>query len=744
MVFPGLRGCLRHGGLFCPECLGFFFGCWGTGCRPAFWGISRRVDKCRVFGCIFLGIALGLFWFWGYDTVYLGPARLLDGKTEALTFTVTDYPTETRYGCYTAGTVKIQGRRYKTRLYLDDQSLVEPGMVLSLSAKLRLTAGGGETATAHRGKGITLLAYLQGSAVCLREGSMGIEARFAVWRQKLRDLLDAAFPADTAGFARALFLGDSGQLDYDTDTAFRVSGIRHIVAVSGLHISILFSALYLFVGRQRVVVSILGIPLLLLFAGLAGFTPSVTRAVLMQLLILLAMLWNREYDPPTALAFAALVMLVCNPMVITAIGFQLSVGCVAGILLFSQRIHDWLLSDRCLGSGKGKGLVPRIKRWFARSVSVTLGTMVLTTPLCALYFHTVSLISVITNLLTLWAVTLIFYGILLIAAIGFFWLPLAKGIGWVLSWLIRYVAGTAKLLAAVPLAAVYTRSVFVVSWLVFVYLLFGVFLVSRKKHPGVLAVCTALGLCLALLASWVEPLAWECGLTVLDVGQGQCILLQSAGRTYLVDCGGGNDGLAADLAAETLLSQGIFRLDGVILTHYDGDHSGGVPYLLSRVDADGIFLPAAADENGVGETLAARTGGTVVPVAEIMELTFGNARVTIYPPALKNDSNDASLAVLFQTENCGILITGDRGGFGERQLVAAGIPDVDVLVVGHHGSGNSTCPELLQAAKPEIAVISVGEGNPFGHPRQEVLDRLTAAGCVTYRTDTMGTIIFRR
>ena len=249
---------------------------------------------------------------------------------------------------------------------------------------------------------------------------------------------------------------------------------------------------------------------------------------------------------------------------------------------------------------------------------------------------------------------------------------------------------------------------------------------------------------MALLASWVEPLTWECRMTVLDVGQGQCILLQSEGKTYLVDCGGDHDDTTADLAAETLLSQGIFRLDGLILTHYDRDHSGGAANLLSRVDADVVFLPDAADEAAVGARIEAQTEGEIVLVSRNLELACGDLNMTIYRPALENSDNDASLAVLFQTESCGILITGDRSDFGERRLVAAGVPDVDVLIAGHHGSGYSTCPELLEAAKPETAIISVGADNPYGHPSPAVLERLTLAGCEIYRTDQCGTIVYRR
>ncbi len=490
--------------------------------------------------------------------------------------------------------------------------------------------------------------------------------------------------------------------------------------------------------------ALLGIPLLVLFAAVAGFTPSITRACMMQGLMILALLFDREYDPPTALSFAVVVMLMVNPLTITSVSFQLSVGCLVGILLFAERIRGWILSDRILGEAKGKSVASKWKRWLAGGVSVTLSAMTVTTPLCAWYFGTVSLVGVVTNLLTLWIVTYIFCGIILACVLGFFWTGAAGVLAWVISWGIRYVLLLAKVLAALPLSAVYTKSIYIVFWLIFCYILLVSFLCMKKKHPVMLISCIVLGLCVSVLTSWMEPLMDDYRLTVLDVGQGQCILFQSEGRTYLVDCGGKGPEKTADEAAETLLSQGISKLDGVIITHFDGDHSAGIVNLLSRVDADVVLLPDTEDRFAIAEQIGEETVGSVYSVDKTMELCFSDTTIRIIPSYLGDSGNESSLCVLFQKENCAILITGDRNGFGERLLLRnEDIPDLDVLIVGHHGSKYSTCEELLLATKPETAIISVGETNPYGHPAQETLDRLKKFGCVIYRTDIHGTIIYR-
>lgn len=362
----------------------------------------------------------------------------------------------------------------------------------------------------------------------------------------------------------------------------------------------------------------------------------------------------------------------------------------------------------------------------------------MTIPLCALYFGSVSLVAVVTNLLVLWVISFIFYGLVVLCLLGSCWPAGAVFLGKLLSVPIRYVLLTAKTIADFPLSAVYTRSPYIVAWLVFVYVLLAVFLLSRNRKPLQLGCCAVLGLCLALLLSWAEPLRSDVRFTVLDVGQGQCLLLQSEGKTYMVDCGGSSDTASADAAAETLLSQGITTLDALILTHYDRDHTGGVANLLSRVDTDILVLPAEYTQEHYP---AAQT----IYAAEDLRISSGNTDLCIFAPEKAGNQNENSVCILFDTENCDILITGDRNVSGEKRLLRhACIPDVDVLVAGHHGSKYATGDELLSAVHPEIVCISAGKNNSFGHPAKELLQRLENHGCTVYRTDIQGDIIIRR
>ena len=273
----------------------------------------------------------------------------------------------------------------------------------------------------------------------------------------------------------------------------------------------------------------------------------------------------------------------------------------------------------------------------------------------------------------------------------------------------------------------------------------GIFLLVKKKQPVLLALSIFLGLLVTQLFSWLLPLQDNLRVTVLDVGQGQSILLQSDGKTFLVDCGGDDGEDAADVTAGMLLSQGVARLDGIIVTHYDEDHVGGVEHLLSRIQTDRLILPDVEDTSEVAQNLRNYRKSNVCLIRDDTQYTFGETKITIYAPFSRESGNENSLCILFQRENYDILITGDRGEIGESMLLSNhDLPQVELLVAGHHGARTSTSEALLQKVSPQQTAISVGEDNRYGHPAKATLERLERIGCAILRTDIEGTIIFRR
>lgn len=702
-----------------------------------------RKKLCTILLVATLGFVLGAGWLHVHDATYLNPARKVDGQTLATEIEITDYSRETDYGIAANGTINLKGRPYQVYVYLKAEPL-QPGDVISGKFRLRFTATGGkEDATFHPGKGIFLLAYAKDSIAVQRPDTIPGKFFAAKLRRNIQNTLDSIFPEDTVGFARALLLGDSSKLSVEDDTAFKISGIRHVIAVSGLHVTILFSLVYTFAGKRRVLTAVLGIPVLFVFAAVAGFTPSILRACVMQCLMILGLLLKKEYDSPTALSFAVLIMLIINPLSITSVSFQLSVGCMIGIFLFSSRMNHFLL--RVLHVPKDKSMRAKAGRWVAGCVSVTVSATAATMPLSAYYFGTVSIVGILTNLLTLWIVSFAFYGIMLACIFGALWLDLGTVVAWIVSWAIRYVLLTARLLSKLPAAAVFTDSIYVLLWIVFCYVLLAAFLWGKRKHPFAYASCVAAGLCLALTASYCEPKTDDFRVTVLDVGQGQSIVIQSYESTYLVDCGSDNGTNAADVAAQHLLSQGITRIDGLILTHYDEDHAGGAEALLNRVSADVLYLPDSTDDGDIKAQLTKSYGNMIQWVTETTLQAGPWGSFTIFPGGDNKDDNESGLCILFQSEDCDILITGDWSIAQEIALVQqVELPELELLVLGHHGAKTSTSLPLLSATTPKVAVASVGVDNSYGHPSPEVLKRLKMFGCQVWRTDLDGTITFGR
>ncbi len=691
--------------------------------------------------CILLGCTVGFLWLFGFDKLYLATPRNMDSQTLALQITATDYSAPTEYGISAEGKTKLNGKTYKIRFYINDSVTLSPGDTVSGSFSLRYTGNGAEKTTYYSGKGIFIIATPEGD--CTIESGTNTAKYFApILRHKILNLMDSVFPDAIRPFCKALLLGETSELSDETAQSLRDSGIYHIVAVSGMHVSILFALIYILCGKQRVLTAVIGIPQLLAFAAVAGFSPSVVRASVMQCIMILSLLVNKEYDPPTSLAAAVLGILMVNPLGITSVSFQLSVGCMMGIFLFSSRIYHYLLDELKSKKLKRKSLKAKLIHWVIGSISVTLGAMSLTTPLCAIYFGSISLAGIVANLLLLWLVSFVFYGVIAACALGALWLPPGKLVGWLVYYPILFILRVTEVISDMPLSTLYTNSIYVIAWLIFAYILIMIFVKSKKKHPWVLTCCLLVGLAAAVACSWLEHRTDDYRITAVDVGQGQSIILQNKNQYYVVDCGGDSASEAADRTAKELKSQGVFRIDGVIVTHYDEDHAGGVAQLLSRVPADKLYLPVTNEENDILSELTASHSDKIVWVQEIFAQKSDD--LTIIPAEPGQDGNESSLCVLFQPENCDILITGDRSFEGERQLMEQiDLPDLEILVAGHHGSKTSTSLELLRKTRPEAVIISVGTDNRYGHPTEETLNRLDLFGCTVYRTDLKGTVTLR-
>ncbi len=710
--------------------------------------------RCRVrLALIAFGLAAGLLWTSGYSRLFFAPAQALNGQTVPFTATVADWPRETDYGISVLVRLDTGGPAVKTVLYADGRHAgLAPGDKLAGTASFRLSnVRYGRTITYYTSKGVFLLGTVRESEetpLTAERPERPPVRTWPVWAARaIGDSVAAVFPADTGPFAAALLTGDTAGLDGGLKTAFRRTGTAHIVAVSGLHVSFLAGLVTTVLQRRRRLAAIVCAVLLFFFAAVAGNTPSVLRAVFLQCFLLAAPLVGRENDAPTALSAALMLLLAANPFAAASVSLQLSFASVAGIYLVTRPLsRRW--RDRLPKPSGGA-----LRRWgrraaagFTDSLATTLGALVFTTPLTACYFGSVSLVSPLVNLLTLWAVSDGFLGGLAAALLGLIFPAGAKLLAGLVSLLLRYVLAMSRHMSDVPFAAIPTDSLYPVIWLGMVYALLLLWVLGRKKGRlrPLLPICLCVvALCAALAARGAEGSAGTLTVSVLDVGQGQSILLRSGDALALVDCGGNGLQDAGDTAADAVQALGRTRLDLLILTHCHADHAGGVPQLLDRLEVGAILLPDTDPEEGLRAEILALAGARDIPVILLGEngtAALGEAELTLYAPLGDGGANEEGLSVLCTAGDFDLLITGDMNQVVERRLLKYGdLPDIELLIAGHHGSKHATSEELLLAVRPEYAVISVGD-NRYGHPAPETLERLSAAGCEIYRTDWMGTV----
>lgn len=701
------------------------------------------------------GAAVGLLCFFVQEQFVAAPSDALAGEKRTVSARVTEYPDiydTSEYITVRITDPEIPNVKCRIASYDSDVfSVLTPGDELRIPVKL-LSARerNGQSVDNYAAQGVFLRATATGAPETTGRWAFSFLYFPKTICRAIGNICRSVFPSDTEPFFAALLTGDKTDLYDDTVHYYSLadSGLAHIVAVSGMHISFLMGFIFLLIGRKPAAVAA-SLPVLLLFAAMTGFSPSVSRAAVMHVFLLSAPLFRRESDGITSLLMALAFLLLLNPSACASLSLQLSFSSVAGIWFFSKRMYRALCrridSVRLLRGG----LIHRLSYVAAGSLSSSIGAMALSAPLTALHFGSVAVVSPLSNILCLWIVSVLYIGGYLIAAAGSV-LPAAAALGGsILAWGVRYIYAVCGFLSRLPCANVCTDNPLFVVWLILTYALFAA--AWRKgRRTGSFRVLVPTGLSALALAAAVMltrlPQSGEMRLSALDVGQGECIVITAGDGTAVVDCGGSWVTHDAGASAVRFLGAQCRRhIDALILTHLHTDHANGAAQLLARTDVDTLYIPVGADNDAtLAEILAvAQQRGTRVKfVAEDFVLPLGTAELTVWAPLLpvSEDENENGLVVEAAQGNFEAFILGDAPAKAEKALIASGpMPDAEVLFVAHHGSNTSTCKQLLEAITPETAVISVGY-NTYGHPKQKVLDRLAGYNITVLRTDTDGTV----
>ncbi|MBR3293242.1 MAG: DNA internalization-related competence protein ComEC/Rec2 [Oscillospiraceae bacterium] len=695
-------------------------------------------------------LAAGLYVYGMRDMLVKETVHGLDGAEWEASARILTAPME--YDDYIRTEILLpteQGKALRTILYDRSFAIQNAAVGDEVFGRFRVHAADqryGETYDSYFARGVYLTAGNVGVLSLVKSARPPLTARPARLSHTITEQIARVFPEDTAAFFRGLLLGDKAELYADSGMYYAMSrsGFMHIVAVSGMHIAFLISMLNALMGKTRRS-ALLSLLLIWLYVFLIGSSPSALRAAIMLSITQMAPILRRENDPPTTLLFALAILLAINPFSAASVSLQLSFAAIAGIMLFAEGINRRVLE------ALPHAMHHRLRSYLASNISSSLSVLVFSIPLIGVYFGYVSLLSPLVNLLALWAVPICFGGGLASCLGAFAYLPAAKALAWLISFFARYILLVAKSCAKLNFSCLYLSLPVNRIWLILAFSLVLVMAKARLaywKKWFYSSMLLAASLFLLLTATRLYYGNAAGYLSVLDVGQGQSVVMFSGEDTIVVDCGNtGSLDKAGSVTGTYLKSRCRDDVDLLVLTHLHTDHADGVVELMEylpirklvigyQMDDPAVLLPEiqrAAQEHGVQLEILQRD----------QVFSFDGLSASVFVPALEGDVNERCLTARIDVQDTRVLVTGDIDMEAERELLRRRpIRQVDWLIVGHHGSKKASSPELLSEIGAKQAVISCGYNN-YGHPAKETLERLKKYGYTVYRTDEDGTVEIR-
>lgn len=619
-------------------------------------------------------------------------------------------------------------------------SLLEYGMTICIDANTHLPddtcnpfgysyskylwrSGIALTATASADS-LTVLAEAQPSAA-----SFLARCRFYI-EAAIFDLCDE----QTAPVVCALVLGDRRLMPDELYDRFRTTGLAHLLAISGLHISCLAAALDFLLRKlrcPRLIVFIFITLFLLFYAALIGFPASISRALIMYVLSASARLCARRADGFTSLSIAALILLLINPLYIADYSFILSFSSVAGIL----GLADFFIPRSIF---RIRNFLFKPLFWIVSALSASLAAQITSLPAVACLFSELPVYSLLANLPALPLITFTLPFILLSVITSFIFLPAAHFIAAGANMALRLLFALTHQISALPFSIVSSP-----IWSVPIILLYALVCIScfsvssarQRTKRRLILLLPVLTVC-ALLRPLTYPKD-DLEILFLDAGQADAAVIRAEDRYYLMDVG------ENDVCANYLRASGI-RPSAIFISHAHSDHAAGLKELLTFCPPAVIYLPVQWNElladEGVPELIEqARIMGweiRTLSAGDIIPLS-GSVCAEVHQPRkyISDDPNGISLVVEIRFHESSVLFTGDLPTKDEYAF----FPDCDILKIAHHGSKHSTSELFLKMTSPSAAVISVGRNN-YGHPADALLERLESIGCTTYRTDQNGAV----
>lgn len=576
-------------------------------------------------------------------------------------------------------------------------------------------------------------------------------------KESLIEVYNTILPDKEAGTLIAMVLGEKYLLEDEIKNLYQENGISHILAISGLHVSMVGAAIYYMLRKLRlglVAAIVMSLAFVYSYGILTNFSVSTNRAVVMYSIMLLARLIGKTFDIISALSLSAFLILLQNPMDLFGAGFLLSFGAVLGIAIFLP----------CLNS------LYEPKNALLKGVYVSISAQAFTLPFVLYYFFQIPIYSVFINLLVLPLTNLLMLTALVAGIVGSLSISLGIFLAGGANYVLKFYEVICRLGSNLPGNLITIGRPDVIRICAYFIILL-IFIIGAKRYckKRILMI-----LVVAIIVLIIPKSRKGIIVTMLDVGQGEAIFIESDGKTtYLID-GGSSDVSQVGRYRITpyLLSRGIDELDYAIVTHTDMDHVSGLIELIEggQISIKCLVLPETTMKNETYLMLETFAIDKAIELRHIVSgdlIKDGRLQMTFLHPAIgyqPASNNDYSAVISLSYGEFDMLLTGDIEDKGERELIeflkkqevvdiehnrnanndndmlSSIQTDYDVLKVAHHGSKNSTSEELLKIVKPEYAMISCDKDNRYGHPHEELLERLDDAGSEVFITFESGAI----
>lgn len=549
-------------------------------------------------------------------------------------------------------------------------------------------------------------------------------------RKYIKSKLREKLKKENSELAISLIVGDRSHISSEVEDNFKKANLMHMLAISGAHFSYVILIATFISNRlqHKRLGQLIQIIAIIFFMNLTGNTASVVRAGIMSILLIGSSICKRQNDSLNNIAISAIIQIINNPYIIFDSGFMLSYSGVLGIILFYKKISEHI---------------------HFKSIALTISANIFIIPIMIYNFHTISASFIISNICASWLL-----GIIIILEFISLCIPI-KLLYMILDLLIMMLRKIAEICANIPFAQMYVPR-YAIFFVIVIYIL--IFCRKLKCRKYVYSFLT-IGVSILLIVNFTDVYQDRMRINFIDVGQGDSCLIRYKGTNIMIDSGGSlsknKDGKSYDIGENVLnnylLNRGITRLDYIMASHFDEDHSQGFVFLLKNMKVKNVIISEQYKTSSIYEQfkqICKKQNIQIIYVRSGDEIRIKDLAFKILHPKSKenqiseNPLNNNAIVCMVKYKNRRILFTGDIEKVAENEMVKEYTNGLkaDILKVGHHGSKTSTTKEFLDLINPSVALIGVGQNNKFGHPNEDVIKRLEEKNIQIYRTDEMGEI----